>query len=119
MSKPTVTTTVTPTSGSLYSNSNMPNPFYSTTYTFPTTLTYPTSTYDGWTVTTPVIAMSDVNVKFQMDDGSYIEFPRADLVKYICDQPLREENEVVRTLWDRYQVAVKLVRSNDDGNHGS
>lgn len=78
-----------------------------------------TLTNNSWNVTRPYVAKHDVTVSFQIDDGTFIDFPRAELIKYICDQPLREENEVVRKLWERYEVAVKLVRSKDNGDHGS
>ncbi len=44
---------------------------------------------------------------------------REELVKYLEERKLREENELVRSLWDRYQVAVKLVRSSEDDDHGT
>jgi hypothetical protein len=39
----------------------------------------------------------------------------AELVKYIRERELIEENQTVRTLWERYQVAVRLVGSEDNG----
>lgn len=65
-----------------------------------------------------ILPSNDV-IKVVLDDGSYEVISRCELVKYICDRSLREQNEVIRTLWDRYTVAVKLVRSNDDGSNGS
>lgn len=69
---------------------------------------------------------SSVNVKphnkllqIELDDGSVQTISRDELVKYIGERQIRQENEVVRTMWDRYQVAIKLVRSTDHGNEGS
>lgn len=38
-----------------------------------------------------------------------------ELVKYIRERELIANDETVRSLWERYQVAVKLVGSKDHG----
>ena len=38
---------------------------------------------------------------------------RDELLKYIRERRLIQCNKVVRSLWDRYQVAVKLTGSQD------
>ena len=52
------------------------------------------------------------------DDGSLEVLSRADLLKYISERKLVQTNEAVRKMYERYQVAVKLVRSDDDGDTG-
>lgn len=91
----------------------------------------PSATFQTWTGTTwanlggPKISHSVYvephihDIKVESGNLSYETVTREELVKYISDRKLREENEVVRKLWDRYQVAAKLVGSNDDGDHGS
>ena len=44
---------------------------------------------------------------------------REELVKYLEERRIREENELVRSLWERYQVALKLVRNSDDDDQGN
>lgn len=39
----------------------------------------------------------------------------AELIKYIGERELIQQNEPVRTLWERYQVAVRLVGSESNG----
>ncbi len=43
---------------------------------------------------------------------------REELVKYLSERKLVRENELVSKMYDRYQVAVKLARSDDDGDTG-
>ncbi len=50
-----------------------------------------------------------------LEDGVVANVTRDELVKYIRERELRSENEIVRTQWDRYQVAVKIVGSTDNG----
>jgi hypothetical protein len=54
-------------------------------------------------------------VEVPMEDGSTEYVDPAELVKYIRERKLRSENEIVQTQWDRYQVAVKIVGSTDNG----
>lgn len=51
---------------------------------------------------------------FTLPEGKVATIPVDDLIKYIGERELRDSNEVVRTLWDRYQTAVKLIWSEDD-----
>lgn len=60
----------------------------------------------------------EVGLDVALDDGSTETVTREELIKYISDRKLVRENEVVRTMYDRYQVAVKLVRSDDNGDTG-
>lgn len=39
----------------------------------------------------------------------------AELIKYIRERELIEQNQTVRTLWERYQVAARLVGSESNG----
>ena len=48
-------------------------------------------------------------------DGSLQTVSYNELVKYIRERELVANNSTVRSLWDRYQVAVKLVGSKDHG----
>lgn len=57
----------------------------------------------------------DTVIKIQMPDGSTESLTKSDLVKYLSERKLVQENELVRKVYDRYQVAVKLARSDDDG----
>jgi hypothetical protein len=43
---------------------------------------------------------------------------REELIKYISERKVIQENEVVRKVYERYQVAVKLVRSDDNDDTG-
>lgn len=51
---------------------------------------------------------------FRLPWGKVVSIPHDELIKYIGERDLRESNELVRTLWDRYQTAVKLIWSEDD-----
>lgn len=53
-------------------------------------------------------------VAFRLPWGKVVSIPQDELIKYIGERELRESNELVRTLWDRYQTAVKLIWSADD-----
>ena len=64
----------------------------------------------------PPVTKSAGEVEVEMEDGSIQTVSWSELVKYIRERQLRSENDVVRSMWDRYQVAAKLVRSTDDGN---
>lgn len=51
---------------------------------------------------------------FRLPWGKVDSISHEELIKYIGERDLRESNELVRTLWDRYQTAVKLIWSEDD-----
>ena len=57
-------------------------------------------------------------VQVTMDDGTEEVISREDLIKYISERKLVQGNEVVRKVYERYQVAVKLVGSDDNGDTG-
>lgn len=66
----------------------------------------------------PRVDKYEKKVEVVMDDGSVESVSREDLIKYISEQRIVRENEVVRKVYERYQVAVKLVRSDDNGDTG-
>jgi hypothetical protein len=66
----------------------------------------------------PRLDRYEKKVDVVMDDGSIESISREDLIKYISEQRIVRENEVVRKVYERYQVAVKLVRSDDNGDTG-
>lgn len=69
------------------------------------------------TLTSTISSVDSVwnNAVTVMVDQKAVLIPRDELVKYIRERELRESSDLVRTLWDRYQVAVKLVGSKNDG----
>lgn len=66
----------------------------------------------------PKVEKSDAKVEVRLDDGSVESITREELIKYIGERKIVRENEVVRKVYERYQVAVKLVRSDDNGDSG-
>lgn len=54
----------------------------------------------------------------QKDDGNYESISHEDLIKYIGERNLIQENELVREMYDRYQVTIKLVRSDENDHTG-
>jgi len=68
--------------------------------------------------TKPMVNRSDYEVEIVMPDDSIECITREELVKYIGERKLIQENEVVRTMYDRFQVAAKLAGSDDDGDTG-
>jgi hypothetical protein len=66
----------------------------------------------------PSVGKYDVKIEVHMDNGSQESVTREELIKYISERKLIQENEAVRTMYERYQVAVKLVRSDDNGDTG-
>jgi hypothetical protein len=72
--------------------------------------------YDKYHI--PRIKKSEKTIEVTMDDGSIESISREDLIKYISEQRIVRENAVVRKVYERYQVAVKLVRSDDNGDTG-
>lgn len=75
-------------------------------------------TTDKYYSTYPKVSSADRKVEITMDDGSVESVTREELVKYIGERKLIESNEVVRKMYDRFQVAAKLARSDDDGDTG-
>lgn len=51
-------------------------------------------------------------------DGKSESITYDELIKYIGERKLIQENKAVRKVYERYQVAVKLVRSDDNGDTG-
>ena len=51
---------------------------------------------------------------FRLPWGKVVSIPHDELIKYIGERDLRQNNEIARSLWDRYQAAVKLIWSDDD-----
>ena len=66
----------------------------------------------------PELKKSDSKLDVVMDDGKVETVTREELIKYIGERKIVQENEVVRKVYERYQVAVKLVRSDDNGDSG-
>lgn len=69
-------------------------------------------------VVTPSLSKYDTTLLVTLEDGSIRSISREELVKYIGERDLIENNEIVRTMYDRFQVAVKLARSDDNGDAG-
>jgi hypothetical protein len=74
--------------------------------------------YDTYFKAAPRVSKSEKKVEVEMEDGSVESISRENLIKYISEQRIVRENEVVRKVYERYQVAVKLVRSDDNGDTG-
>jgi len=66
----------------------------------------------------PRVTTLDSSVEVNMEDGSLEHITREELLKYISERKAIQENELVRTMYERYQVALKLSRSDDDGDAG-
>lgn len=66
----------------------------------------------------PRLEKSESKLEVAMDNGKVETVTREELIKYICERKIVQENEVVRKVYERYQVAVKLVRSDDNGDSG-
>lgn len=66
----------------------------------------------------PRLGRNDSKLEVTMDDGKIETVTREELIKYIGERKIVQENEVVRKVYERYQVAVKLVRSDDNGDSG-
>lgn len=93
------------------------NPTYQAPTTNPYTWRVNFNDYATYHVS-PLVTKSDSKVEVTMDDGSVEHITREELVKYIGERKLVQENEVVRKMYDRFQVAAKLARSDDDGDTG-
>lgn len=88
-------------------------------YTTPVNYTWKINLNDYHTYhISPQVTKSDSKVEVTMDDGSVEHVTREELVKYIGERKLVQENEVVRKMYDRFQVAAKLARSDDNGDTG-
>ena len=66
----------------------------------------------------PRLEKFESKLEVAMDDGKVETVTREELIKYICERKIVQENEVVRKVYERYQVAIKLVRSDDNGDSG-
>lgn len=87
----------------------------------PSSLKNYTITTDGtWVnrVPAPLVTLNDKEVRVDTPDGITESISREDLIKYIDERRLVQENEVVRKMYERYQVAVKLARSDNNGDTG-
>lgn len=69
-------------------------------------------------VPTPLVTINDKEVRVDTPAGITESISREDLIKYIDERKLVQENEVVRKMYERYQVAVKLARSDNNGDTG-
>ena len=87
-----------------------------TYHTYPSTKSW--GEYDTYFKSAPMVSRYDKKVEVQMEDGSIESISREELIKYISEQRVVRENEMVRKVYERYQVAVKLVRSDDNGDTG-
>lgn len=110
-------------------------------YTVPQSITFPAihnhtipiNTYlpttNVWTTTittdnlaryqiSPMLHKNDPKVEVRMDDESIESVTRAELVKYIRERKEIQENPLTRKLYERLQVALKLSRSDDNGEAG-
>lgn len=65
---------------------------------------------------TPKVSKYDDQVQVVTDEGDTEVISRDELIKYIRERELVKKNDLVRKMYERYQVAVKLVRSDDDGD---
>lgn len=74
--------------------------------------------YDTYFKPAPMVGKHEKKVEVTLDDGSVESISREELIKYIGERKIIQENEVVRKVYERYQVAVKLVRSDDNGDTG-
>ena len=96
-----------------------PVTYHPPTHTIPKPYTWTINLNDYQTYNiSPRVQKSDSKVEITMDDGSVEHVTREELVKYIGERKLVQENEVVRKMYDRFQVAAKLARSDDDGDTG-
>jgi hypothetical protein len=66
----------------------------------------------------PRVKKNDCKVEVTMDNGSVEHVTRDELLKYISERKCIQENEIVRKLYERFQVALKLARSDDNGDTG-
>lgn len=65
----------------------------------------------------PKVTSFAETVTIEDDTGANIgTVSHAELVKYIRERTLVETNETVRSLWERYQVAIRLVGREEDGS---
>lgn len=68
--------------------------------------------------TSPRVSKTDCKVEVTTDEGSIEHVTREELLKYIDERKIIKENELVRKLYERFQVALKLARSDDNGDQG-
>lgn len=81
---------------------------------------YPSIDYDSYhkQIHTAKVNHNVQTINVTMDDHSIETISREELVKYIGELKLIQSNEVVRKMYDRFQVAAKLARSDDNGDTG-
>lgn len=84
----------------------------------PSSRSYTYADYDSYFKPSPQVGKYESQVEVVMDNGSLETISRAELIKYIGERKIIQENEVVRKVYERYQVAVKLVGSDDNGDTG-
>lgn len=65
-----------------------------------------------------ILPIHQKSLEVEISPGFYKTISREELVKYISERSLIEENQVVRKMYERYQVALKLARSEDDDQRG-
>lgn len=68
--------------------------------------------------TTNKMTLRQNELRLEIKPGEYVTVSREELVKYISEQEVIRKNEVVRKMFERYQVALKLARSEDDDERG-
>ena len=66
----------------------------------------------------PMVTKTHGKVEVLDANGNSESITYDELIKYIGERKLIQENEAVRKVYERYQVAVKLVRSDDNGDTG-
>lgn len=84
-----------------------------------------TVNYDSWNYQTNIgysseakMTLRQSELRLEITPGEYVSISREGLVKYIGEQEVIRKNEVVRKMFERYQVALKLARSEDDDERG-
>lgn len=87
-------------------------------YTMQPSINYKTYLTNTVYKSEPTLLPDDEKVGIRMEDGSTSFITREELIKYIGERTLVQQNELVRKMYERYQVAVKLARSDDDGDTG-
>jgi len=94
---------------------------YSLNHTIPSPVNWNTVIYSDNLKTyqvSPQVGKHDSKVEVRMDDNSVEHITREELVKYISERKAIRENPLVRKLYERLQVALKLSRSDDNGETG-
>lgn len=66
----------------------------------------------------PQVTRYDSEIIVTTDEGEHEHITRDEMLKYISERKLIQENELVRKVYERFQVALKLARSDDNGDTG-